>query len=237
MRGSGRWKTAMRHVVMDANGQRTVDVQAYRSAVGPWPCPYTSPSPAVSSPAGFVNSIAMNMYSDGTEGLGQHFDDAGRFAQPIVSLRLFSDSRLSFGTHFGWTNSQFFIPMPRGCVTVMHEGGYAANKVKHCIRPADLAGKSAAVILRQIHPHLLQTADALRLHREAHRQAASEDSCRRIHCFTDRDPPLFSAAVCPAKSKPTPTPDPRSSFGPNGRVPRSTKRRRLHLLKLEGVIG
>ena len=27
-----------------------------------------------------------------------HFDDAERFARPIYSLRLFSDSRLSFGT-------------------------------------------------------------------------------------------------------------------------------------------
>lgn len=30
--------------------------------------------------------------------------------------------------------------------------GYAANAIKHCIRPTDMAGKSAAVILRQIHP-------------------------------------------------------------------------------------
>ena len=28
------------------------------------------------------------------------------------------------------------------------EGGYAANGVKHCIRPCDMAGKSAAMILR-----------------------------------------------------------------------------------------
>ena len=27
-----------------------------------------------------------------------HYDDADRFQQPIFSLRLFSDSRLSFGT-------------------------------------------------------------------------------------------------------------------------------------------
>jgi hypothetical protein len=27
----------------------------------------------------FVNSIAMNVYHDGTEGLAQHYDDATRF--------------------------------------------------------------------------------------------------------------------------------------------------------------
>ena len=28
---------------------------------------------------GFFNSIAMNVYHDGTEGLAQHYDDATRF--------------------------------------------------------------------------------------------------------------------------------------------------------------
>jgi hypothetical protein len=28
---------------------------------------------------GFVNSVAMNVYHDGTEGLAQHYDDATRF--------------------------------------------------------------------------------------------------------------------------------------------------------------
>lgn len=46
----------------------------------------------------FINSIAMNVYHDGTEGLAQHLDDATRFKQPIFTVRLFSDSRLSFGS-------------------------------------------------------------------------------------------------------------------------------------------
>ena len=46
----------------------------------------------------FLNSIAMNVYHDGTEGLAQHYDDATRFKQPIYTVRLFSDSRLSFGS-------------------------------------------------------------------------------------------------------------------------------------------
>lgn len=37
------------------------------------------------------------------------------------------------------------------CVCVMEEGGYAANGVKHCVRPIDMTGKSAAIILRQMH--------------------------------------------------------------------------------------
>ena len=49
-------------------------------------------------PAGFVNSAALNVYHDGSEGIQSHYDDAARFERPVVSLRLFSDSRLSFGT-------------------------------------------------------------------------------------------------------------------------------------------
>jgi hypothetical protein len=29
----------------------------------------------------FINSVALNVYHDGTEGLAQHFDDATRFKQ------------------------------------------------------------------------------------------------------------------------------------------------------------
>ena len=75
-------------------------------------------------PENFVNSAAINIYHDGSEGIQSHYDDASRFARPIVSLRIFSDSRLSFGTrYFGYVNGSFFVPMPRGCVTVMEEDG------------------------------------------------------------------------------------------------------------------
>lgn len=46
----------------------------------------------------FINSVALNVYHDGKEGLAQHFDDAVRFKQPIYTIRLFSDCRLSFGS-------------------------------------------------------------------------------------------------------------------------------------------
>ena len=114
------------------------------------------------APEGFVDAIALNMYHDGSEGIQSHYDDAKRFQQPIYSLRLFSDSRLSFGTQlYGFTNGLFFIPMPRGCVTVMENSGYAANGVKHCVRPIDMTGKSAAMILRKINTDALDIAENL----------------------------------------------------------------------------
>lgn len=110
-------------------------------------------------PKEHINSVALNMYHDGSEGIQVHYDDSNRFQQPIFSLRLFSDSRLSFGGQlYGYTNSSFFIPMPRGCVTVMESGSYAANGVKHCARPVDLQGKSAGMILRRMNPTALENA-------------------------------------------------------------------------------
>jgi len=107
----------------------------------------------------FVNSIAMNVYHDGKEGIAQHFDDAIRFKQPIYSLRIFSDSRLSFGSQlYGFCNGAFCIPMPRGCITIMEEDSYAANGIKHCVRPCDMTGKSAALILRQMHHRVFNEA-------------------------------------------------------------------------------
>lgn len=105
---------------------------------------------------GFLNSVALNVYHDGSEGLAQHFDDATRFKQPIYTLRLFSDSRLSFGSqYYGFQNGAFTVPLPRGCICIMEEASYSANGVKHCIRPCDMTGKSAAVILRQMHPNVI----------------------------------------------------------------------------------
>jgi hypothetical protein len=102
----------------------------------------------------------MNVYHDGTEGLAQHYDDATRFMQPIFTLRLFSDSRLSFGSqYYGFTNGGFTVPLPRGCILEMEENSYSSNAIKHCIRPQDMTGKSAALILRQMHPFVVKQAD------------------------------------------------------------------------------
>jgi len=40
----------------------------------------------------------------------------------------------------------------------MEESSYSANGVKHCIRPCDMTGKSAACILRQMHPSVVKEA-------------------------------------------------------------------------------
>ena len=78
--------------------------------------------------------------------------------KPIFTLRLFSDARLSFGSQFyGFCNGAFIIPLPRGCICVMEENSYAANGVKHCVRPCDMTGKSSAVILRQMHHQVVVT--------------------------------------------------------------------------------
>ena len=60
-----------------------------------------------------INQVALNIYETGGEGLAPHFDDAKRFALPVTSLRLFSDSRLSFGCRGSWgaNNGSFAIAM------------------------------------------------------------------------------------------------------------------------------
>lgn len=104
-------------------------------------------------PENFLNSYALNLYYDGTEGLAQHFDDDTRFMQPIFTFRLFSDSRLTFGANgYGFMNNAYFAPLPRGCICEMEKGSYSANGMKHCVRKDDMTGKSAAFILRQMHP-------------------------------------------------------------------------------------
>ncbi len=78
-------------------------------------------------------------------------------------FRIFSDSRLSFGTQlYGFTNGAFYVPMPRGCITIMHDKSYAANAIKHCVRPCDMTGKSAGLIMRKINAEAL--SDAKRYH-------------------------------------------------------------------------
>ena len=110
----------------------------------------------------YVNAAAVNIYHDGREGIAQHFDDASRFCRPIVTLRLFSDSRLTFGgSGFTASNASCVVPMPRGCVTVLEPDSYAANKIKHCVRAADMSARSAVLIVRRIHTQLLHRAERL----------------------------------------------------------------------------
>ena len=45
----------------------------------------------------------------------------------------------------------------------MEEAGYAANGIKHSVRPADMTGKSTALILRHVHSDVLQEAHKIHL--------------------------------------------------------------------------
>lgn len=44
----------------------------------------------------------------------------------------------------------------------MEENSYAANGVKHCVRPCDMSGKSAAIIMRQMHHQVVVYSSLLR---------------------------------------------------------------------------
>ena len=120
-------------------------------------------------PKGFLDSWALNMYHDGSQGIQPHYDDSARFERPVYSLRLFSDSRLSFGTQlYGYTNGAFCVDMPRGAITIMHEGGYAVAGAKHCVRPIDLAG-GFSLVLRPRQPSVPALAAQRKKPGQAHR--------------------------------------------------------------------
>ena len=117
-------------------------------------------------PPSFINQFAINIYHDGSEGLAQHFDDAKRFAQPIISLRLFSDSRLSFGSkYYYYHDSSFFVPMKRGAITILQPNSFAANKISHCVRAGDMEGKSAVIVLRHVKQDRIVESNALAVDR------------------------------------------------------------------------
>ena len=41
----------------------------------------------------------------------------------------------------------------------MEDGSYAANGIKHCVRPSDMTGKSATIILRHVHKNIAKEAE------------------------------------------------------------------------------
>jgi len=56
------------------------------------------------------------------------------------SLDSHAQSRESCYLTCRYTNGAFYVDMPRGCLTVMEKDGYAANGLKHCVRPVDMTG-------------------------------------------------------------------------------------------------
>ena len=104
-------------------------------------------------PKQFVDQAVLNVYHDQGAGLGVHqgqlypflfvcfvgpfrltenvatSDPRELFSRPIYSIRLFSDSVLSFGCRgLGMVLRKQAVPLPRGVITVME--CYAANKAK-----------------------------------------------------------------------------------------------------------
>lgn len=46
--------------------------------------------------------------------------------------------------------------LPKSSLLAGRRKGYAVDGIKHCIRVADMGGKSGVVLLRKIHPHLIK---------------------------------------------------------------------------------
>merc|ERR1711964_910971 len=113
-------------------------------------------------PQDYVNAVALNMYHDGTIGIGLHQDCHSRFERPIITLRLFSPARLTLGGKALGSNAVCIVDLPRGAVLSMEKDSYAADGIKHCVRNCDMVAKSGAMILRHCHNECLAEADAIR---------------------------------------------------------------------------
>merc|ERR1711964_468863 len=112
-------------------------------------------------PENFINGVALNMYHDGSLGIGLHSDCRSRFDRPIITLRLFSPARLALGGHNLGGNAVCVVDLPRGAVLSMYKDSYAADGVKHNVRSCDMVTKSAALIFRHMWEDCLEEADRI----------------------------------------------------------------------------
>ncbi|KAK9812922.1 hypothetical protein WJX72_005816 [[Myrmecia] bisecta] len=101
-----------------------------------------------------VGMAVVNMYTGAGARLGAHVDSADLFQRPIVSLRLFADSALSFGYKMGRcrVNATRSHRLDVGRGTVMTLEGPAGNLLQHCVCDVDTCGLSASVMLRVLQP-------------------------------------------------------------------------------------
>ena len=103
------------------------------------------------------NQAVINCYLEEGSQLSVHIDDPYLFKRPIISIRLFSSSVLTFGCR-GIGNEltpfSFGITQEPGTITIM-EKGFAADTFKHAIRSNDIHGLSVSIIVREV------TQDAL----------------------------------------------------------------------------
>ena len=82
----------------------------------------------------FFNQAVCNIYQRPGSSLGVHRDEISLFSRPIFSLRLLSNSRLSFnntGLGMMQTANHFSIPLPRGAFLRME--GLAANNCQQYV--------------------------------------------------------------------------------------------------------
>eukprot|EP01083_Nonionella_stella_P040638 110225_1 len=102
--------------------------------------------------------IGINYYTDGTRGLGAHFDDQKRFHHPIITVTFLSGKRLALGTELYGTHSKskFSITLNRGSILVLQ--GFLGESIKHTVRVSDLTGTSVTMIFRKIKSDALKAA-------------------------------------------------------------------------------
>jgi len=96
------------------------------------------------------DSAIINKYPIGG-GIPPHIDHRD-FDRPIFILRLWSDTRLSFGGPFSSFNDKrkikFKVNHKRGEVIKME--GYIANKITHSVEPNDVNIPTGSLTLRKV---------------------------------------------------------------------------------------
>jgi hypothetical protein len=115
----------------------------------------------------YINQAVLNYYIQAGSSLGVHQDDKHLFHRPIISIRLLSDSILSFGCKgMGMQETAYFFPIEQkvGTITIME--GFAADNMLHCIRSRDIQDKSLSIIFRKVTEKAIKEMHLLNLKRE-----------------------------------------------------------------------
>ena len=83
-------------------------------------------------------------------GLDSHFDSNKLFEYPIILIRIFSDSYLSYGVkYYGTSNGIAQTFFPRGSVMIFEKNCYGSIKIPHSIRNIDVIDISGVIVLRK----------------------------------------------------------------------------------------
>merc|ERR1712048_995022 len=96
-----------------------------------------------------------------------HIDPPHLFARPIFIASFFAAGHLAFGAGFTFeagrfdqdrsSPPKFLVELPRGSLCRME--GFAADGITHGIRPVDIPGRRASIVLR----HVLESAPKVSL--------------------------------------------------------------------------